>query len=179
MKKRIKMPLTMIANRDEAEAVMNELALAANEQRTIAADRDERILAINRDYEADLVRCEAEMKSGTEALRLWAEGNPDEFPRDKKSMQLMSGTVGFRTGAPRLALLSRAWTWEKVLGALQTLLPDYVRSRPEVNKEAILSGRAELESMLPKVGVKVMQDETFYVEPNLSELKPRQSVVAC
>jgi hypothetical protein len=40
----------------------------------------------------------------------------------------------------------------------------------------VLSARAGLESMLPRVGVKVLQDETFYVEPNLSEVNRRQSV---
>jgi hypothetical protein len=116
MKKKIELPLTVIASRDEAEAVMSKLAQAVNDHRSMVTERDEQILAVNRDYEPALARYEAEMKSGTDALRLWAGSNPGEFPPDKKSLQLTGGTLGFRTSSPRLALLGRTWTWEKSAG---------------------------------------------------------------
>ncbi len=39
--KRLKIALTAIATRDEAEAIMNELAVTANDQRKLTAQRDQ------------------------------------------------------------------------------------------------------------------------------------------
>src|ERR1035438_5668905 len=103
---RIRVALPMIQSREEAETTMTELATAANEQRSITAERDALVLTINERFEAGLAECAETLKAKTDALRAWAEANPDVFPKDCKSLKLTSGTLGFRTGMPKLALLS-------------------------------------------------------------------------
>jgi phage host-nuclease inhibitor protein Gam len=176
--KRIKIPLIQLTSREEAEAAMTSLSLAANNQRRDIAERDALILAINKRFEARLASHDLFIKEKSEALRAWAEANPDQFPRDRKSIQFVSGVLGFRTGTPKLALLSRAWTWKKVLAKVSTLLPGYVRKNPEVDKDAILASRHEaiMVSTLPTVGLKVVQDETFFIDPALADTDARQSV---
>ncbi len=90
---------------------------------------------------------------------------------------MLSGTLGFRTGTPALKLLSRAWNWQKVLEACQFILPAFIRNKPEIDKEQIIAQRDELREFLPKVGLKVDQGESFFVEPKLTEVETRQAIV--
>jgi len=174
-KSRIKVVLPSISSREEAEAVMNDLAMTANNQRRVTALRDAAVLAINQKFEAQLAACDQTLAAKTDALRVWAETNPGEFPKGRKSIAFLSGTLGFRTGTPALALLSRAWNWKKVTAAVERLLPNFIRNAPEVDKEAILSQRDELKEFLPACGIKVAQGESFFVEPKLTEVESRQT----
>ncbi len=167
---RIKIEQGLIETRDAAEAVMNDLAQTANNKRKLVAKRDHEVLAINAKYEPDLAACDADLKAKTNALNAWAAAHPEEFPKGRKSIEFLSGTVGFRTGTPKLALLSRGWTWEKVTEAVGKLLPNFIRNKPEVDKEAIIGQRDELAEFLPRVGVKITQGETFFAEPNLTQM---------
>jgi len=179
---RIKVTLPVIKNREEAEAVMTELATAANEQRSLIALRDDQVLAINSKFEGDLAECAEMLNAKTDALRAWAECNPQEFPTGIKSIKLLSGTLGFRTGTPKLAPLSRAFTWDKVLELLRTaaLWQPFVRKIEEVDKQGILALAAaeqdkdKIAEALKRVGLQVKQDESFFVEPNLTAIESRQ-----
>jgi phage host-nuclease inhibitor protein Gam len=73
--------------------------------------------------------------------------------------------LGFRWGNPKLKTLSRI-TWEEVLQRVEEMLPAYVRTRREVDKEALLAARADpaVQPLLAQVGVMVAQDETFYID---------------
>jgi phage host-nuclease inhibitor protein Gam len=113
------------------------------------------------------------IKEKSEALRAWAEANPDQFPRDRKSIQFVTGVLGFRTGTPKLALLGKT-TWDMALRAVMGLLPNFVRNEPAIDKEAILAQRDELADFLPKVGLKVTQEEAFFIEPALTDTDARQ-----
>jgi phage host-nuclease inhibitor protein Gam len=175
---RIKVKLAHITTRDEAEAVMAELAGAANQQRQLHARRDADGLALDEKYRADLAACATRLTAATETLRAWAETHPEQFPRDRKSLQLPGGTLGFRTGTPKLALLSRAWTWEIVLEKLKTLpgRSGCIRTKEEVDKEALLTGlKAGRLDPAETIGVKIVQDESFFIEPALSEPAARQT----
>lgn len=174
-KNRIKKNLPTIRSREEAEARMNDLASTANNRRRLVAQRDAEVLAINSKFEGRLATCEQAIDEATDALRVWAESFPEEFPKGRKSLELVSGTLGFRTGTPKLALLSRAWTWEKVTEAVQRWLPNFIREKPEVDKENILNQREELEPLLARCGVKVLQGESFFIEPKLSDMDARQT----
>jgi phage host-nuclease inhibitor protein Gam len=167
-----------ITTRDEAEAAVNGLLNITINLRHETNLRDDIIASTNESFDAKISAYEADIKSKTKALAAWAEQNPDEFPKDRKSIAFSSGTIGFRTGTPALALLNRKWSWEKVLQAVQERIPEFVRQKPEVDKEAILAQRAILCRVLPEVGVKVVQGETFYVEPTLTKVPTRQTVEA-
>ena len=160
-KSRIKIKLPSITTRDEAEAVMNELALAENNRRKFIARRDAEVLAINAKYETNLAACAEAVKEKSEILRAWAEATPTAFPKGRKSLDLVSGVIGFRTGTPKLALLSRAWNWDKVLAALKAspLFKPMIRIKEEVDKDAIIGTITAIKPGLgwdgSEVGVKV------------------------
>ena len=179
---RIKVALPMIKSREEAESTMTELAVAANTQRSVTADRDAQVLVINDKFEDDLAECAVTLKAKTDALRAWAEANPDVFPKDCKSLKLTSGTLGFRTGMPKLALLSRAFNWDKVLALFRASGwgRAFIRQKEEVDKEGILAmcrkvkATDRIEKCLKRRGLKLAQEESFFIEPDLTAVESRQ-----
>jgi phage host-nuclease inhibitor protein Gam len=179
-KTRIKKTLMTIPSRTDAEAAMNELALVENNRRKAIAERDDLILSITEDAQPKIERCEERVAELTDALRAWAEGNPLAFG-NRKSLDLGAGTLGFRTGTPKLALLSRLWNWEKVLAAIKARhWINFVRTKEEVDKDYMLGYVSTHPSThgFDAVGVKVVQDESFFIEPNLTDLDARQTVKA-
>ncbi len=180
--KRIKKPVIVLASRVEAEEVMTELASALNNQRSIQAQRDAAILAINKSFEAPLADCDALISEKHNALQVWATANPTEFPKDRKSLEMLSGTLGFRKGTPKLATLNRSWTWVKILAALRASKAlAFIRTVEEVNKEAMLAEHAasekksDVDALYKNVGVKVTQEESFFVEAKLADTTARQT----
>lgn len=175
-KSRIKIKLTTVTTREEAELAMNDLALAENNRRKKIAERDDLVLSVTEDFSVAIEKCEAVVKEKTEALRAWADANPELFPK-KKSLELYAGTLGFRTGTPKLKLL-RGWNWQKVTDAVLVHLPNFIRNAPEVDKESLIAQREELAPAFPLCGIKVDQDESFYIEPKLTDTDARQAVPA-
>jgi phage host-nuclease inhibitor protein Gam len=168
-KNRIKKSLTpAVQSRADAETRMFHLAEAANERQALIAEMDEQLLAIKKEYEADIGQLELRIGEATADLEAWALAHPEEFGK-RKSIEFLSGVLGFRTGTPKLALLNRSWKWETVTAAVERMLPNFIRSHTEVDKQAILGQRDELAEFLPGVGLRVVQDDGFYIEPKLTQ----------
>lgn len=166
-KNRIKKSLQpAITTREEAEVRMNELATAANTRISLIADLDDKILAMKSQFESAIAKQDEVIKAASADLEAWAVAHPELFVKPK-SVAFLSGVVGFRTGTPRLKLL-RGWNWGKVTEAVQQLLPNFIRSKPEVDKEGIIATRDDLAEFLPDVGLEVVQNEGFYIEPKLT-----------
>ena len=85
-------------------------------------------------------------------------------------METVHGTLGFRTGTPKLKTL-KGFTWGAVTNLLTEFLPGYVRTVVEPAKDKLLADRDDEQTaaLFPKVGITVVQDETFYVEPKKEE----------
>jgi len=161
---------------------MRDLAIAMNNQRKVIANRDAAILVINQRVEGPLAELDRQIKTLTDQLRAWAEANPDQFPRDRKSLDLVSGTLGFDTNPPRVALLNRSWNWEKVLKAVKDRARAFLRMKEEVNKELMLSHYkcakdkpGFVSAVFAPIGVRVLQEEQFYAEPDLTKVETRQT----
>jgi phage host-nuclease inhibitor protein Gam len=176
MTKRIKQPSRKLT-RTEVESLVADIAEATNEKRAITAALEAQILALRKEQEETLSALDADIKVKFAQVKAWADTSTEEFGK-LKSIKFPFGTIGFRTGTPALSLLSKKWSWAKVLEAVQQTLPNFVRTKPEVDKEAILNQREELKEFLPQVGLKVTQSEAFYVEPDLTAIEKRVSAAA-
>ena len=109
-------------------------------------------------------------------LKAWAKENKSAF-ETVRSIAKPIGTIGYRTATPSLKLLD-GWTWEQVLEVIQAL-PEiavkYVRTKYEVNKEAIIADRDALgETGLRALGVRVSQPTSFFADANLITTQPVQ-----
>lgn len=174
--KRIKL-IDKPVTRQSAEDAVQRIAEATNAKRFYTAEMDEQIAKIKANYLPSIDSLDAEIKANAKIVQLWAEQNPEEFAK-RKSLAMAHGTIGFRTGTPKLALLNRKWSWDTVLSAVEKILPAFIRPKPEVDKEAIIGQRDELAEFLPLVGLKIVQDESFFIEPNLTKDETRQTLPA-
>ena len=169
MSKRMKKTLVTIETRDELEAAVGRISAKVSARDAIIAQLETEINACRSLHEPFITTYGEEINADFEACQRWAEANPSAFAT-KKSLDLMHGTIGFRTSTPRLKLLS-GWTWNRVLETLAVnKLTDYIRQKQEPDKERLLADRETLtDSTLKRVGVTVAQDETFYIDPKREE----------
>ena len=127
---------------------------------------------------ADYAKADARQQKLTETkdnafdvLQAYAMENRNELFSKRKSLETTHGTLGFRTGTPKLKTL-KGFTWASVLNLLKEFLPGYVRTIEEPAKDKLLADREdeEVAALFPKVGVKVTQDEAFFVELKQEDL---------
>lgn len=157
--------------REDMEHTVRELALASARLDEIQGRMNEELARVRETYEPDIAALR-ESYDGHEAVALeWAKAHPEEFiPR--KSIVLVHGVIGFRTGQPTLKLLA-GLTWESVIKTLRSSLPAYVRVKEEVDKAGLLAARDEVgKERLAAVGLRVEQKEEAYVDPNKESLQP-------
>ncbi|CAN5309982.1 hypothetical protein BH09BAC1_BH09BAC1_14360 [soil metagenome] len=161
---REKAPVKTPAGLQEAEQIMAEYAIADAKVNEITAKMDQQITAIREKYADELQGYDKTRKDSFERLQLFAEQNDSMFGK-KKSLNMSHGVVGFRTGTPKLKTLKK-FTWAAVTTMLKEFMPTYVRTVDEPAKDKLLADRdkPEVLALFPKVGVEVVQDETFYVE---------------
>jgi phage host-nuclease inhibitor protein Gam len=152
--------------REEFEDAFAKFADADARLQQMTAKMDVEITRIREKYQ-DNISFLGELKDDAfEKMQVWAMENKDELFAKRKSIESTHGTVGFRTGTPKLKLL-KGFTWGAVTNLLKEFLPTYVRISEEPAKDKLLSDREDPEvcGVFTKVGIFVDQDEMFFVEP--------------
>src|SRR5579863_550173 len=162
MKNRIKLntnPFT-IQTLAEAETAVADLTGAMLYRRELETQRDARLLEVRTDYDHTFKEIDARIGPKLAALHEWAGANPAAF-KARKSIEFAAGTLGFRTGTPRLKAL-KGFTWDAVLRSLRAVgLNEFIRMKEEVDKEAIIAARREIpDETMKKAGLTLVQEET-------------------
>jgi phage host-nuclease inhibitor protein Gam len=167
---RININQPVIRTREAMESLIGEIAALQNQQRLLTAAMDGEIQCVREQYEAQLAAHSKALEQKMEHARVWAEANPQEFGA-ARSIETVHGNVGWRTGQPALKT-APGWTFDRVLQTLKTAgALDYVRVKEEVHKQKLLSDREAIgPEKLRAFGLRVVQEETFFVEPNLTEV---------
>lgn len=162
-KKKVLLPTTI--TKDQAEAAFGDYAKADAKKHSICAKMDIEITKIRDKYQDDINALDEQRTSAFEVIQTYAINNRDDFG-NRKSMEMAHGSIGFRTGTPKLKT-AKGFTWASTLTLVQALLPAYTRKTVEIAKDKILANRTDekLLAELPKVGIIIDQDETFFVEP--------------
>ncbi len=156
--------------RDQMEEAFGVFAFADAKMQGINAAMDAEITKIRERNADELARWQQQKDTSLEVLQTYATENRDELFSKKKSMETAHGVLGFRTGTPKLKT-RKGFTWAAVLELLRQFNPAYVRTTEEIAKDKLLADRDEEEmpELMQKVGIKVEQDETFFVEPKKEE----------
>ena len=166
MAKREKKPVMQPASLEQAEQTMSEYATVDAQICEITAKMDQEITLTRDKYADDLQNLGTVKEEKLLQLQLFAETNKGLFEK-KKSVDMAHGTLGFRTGTPKLKTI-KGFTWPAVTNMLKKFLPDYVRTVDEPAKDKLLSDRdiPEVNKFFNKdgIGCEVVQDETFFVE---------------
>lgn len=156
----------IIETRADAERLSGEVVDHQLEASRLTVEMDGKISEIKKQYEGKIDSIKKMIESKTLLLNLWASHNPDEFG-GKKSIDFARAVIGFRTGPPKVVKRKNI-TWSKIVEALQKLKwgKEYLRERaPEIDKEKLIADRNTLTvDKLNSVGLKITQDEIFYIE---------------
>jgi len=173
MSNRIKLITPVINTRADMEALVGDIASLKIHETKLKAAMDQRLQQVREEYETDLGMIAGTLELKMQAGCAWAEAHPEEFGK-ARSITMVHGTVGWRIGMPQLKTL-KGWTWKRVLENLIKLgYTAYVRMNPHVDKEAILANRENLlDGDLKTMGVTIVQEQSFYVEPLMQDIEGR------
>lgn len=151
--------------RADVETRFGDLAALTVERDQKMADLDAEIVRLRQEREGEIGILNARIEEAFAEIHAWAEAHPEEF-KDRRSIEMVHGTLGFRAGNPALRLL-KGVSWEKVLEKLNDLgLVGYIRTSYEPDREKLLADRAEaVGSLFGQLGVQVKQQTTFFAEP--------------
>ncbi len=176
-KARLKNEIVPIPDRATAENVLLDLAEVINEQRAVNARMDAEKLAVTAKYQGELALRELQVTNMLARLENYATTHPEIFPAKRKSVEWPAGKFGFRTDTPSLGLAKRTFGWAQIVAVIAARrLRKFIRIKTEVDKDAILARCGTLEQptrfqlrTLPALGLKLVQEERFYVEPDLTK----------
>jgi phage host-nuclease inhibitor protein Gam len=165
-KTREKKVLIQGVSRERAEEAFAEYAAADALQQQFTSKMDGEITRIREKYQDKINDSQERKELSFEIMQAFATEKKDELFAKKKSLEMVHGIMGFRTGTPKLKT-RKGFTWGAVTNLLKELMPGYVRTTEEPAKDKLLADRDDpaVAGMYVKIGVYVDQDETFFVEP--------------
>lgn len=182
-----------MATRQKKTLIQGITAEQANDAFANYAKADAQIQKINADIELqcakirekradELTRLSDEREKAFDTLQAYAVENQAELFTKKKSLDMTHGTIGFRTGTPKLKTL-KGFTWASALNLVKEFLPSFIRTTEEIAKDKLLADRdskyyegpddtvgVPMAEQMAKCGIMVTQDETFFVEPKKEEV---------
>jgi len=160
---------------EEAEQAMASFAQCNTQLKLIESRMEDEKQQVNNKYLGEITRIKDSMEE--QMNRLQAYGQQYKEGWKGKSLALIHGKIGFRTGNPKL-IKDKKFTWDAVTELLKKAFPAFVRTTYEINKEALIAFREQKEFRDVKENcyVDVVQDETFYVEANAEELSVAYSI---
>jgi phage host-nuclease inhibitor protein Gam len=154
---------------EECRTAMRTLLIATTNLEKVKAEKDAAVARLGKTYERDMARFVEEKADIELQLQQYYMAHLSEVEREgKKSIDLQYGVMGRWLGKPTLKLLNKAWTWAASLVKLRESfgnrflrMPD-----PEINKDLV---KAEIAAeQLGEFGLKIHQEEDFYVDLNRS-----------
>lgn len=171
-KKRMKIVGDEVITRAQAEAIIQNIAHLTLVREDSELAMNENIQSIKKLYEPQIINADQELARLTGIVKTWAENNKEEFEK-KKSLETFYAHIGWRTGTPKLKTISK-WTWDKVLEAIKAKRRrGYITVKESINKEILISRRKVIgEKRLAAMGLKVVQDEVFFVDVKRETIEP-------
>ncbi len=171
-------------SREAADEAFATYAKSDAQLQKINADIELQCAKYREKYADKLATLTEERDKAFETLQAFATENQAELFAKKKSLDMAHGTIGFRTGTPKLKTL-KGFTWASALNLVKSFLPSYIRQTEEIAKDKLLADREvevqlgggdpnnrgyrPLREQMVECGIQVVQDEAFYVEPKKEE----------
>ncbi len=173
---RVKKTVVTGVTREQAEQAFADYASADAAVQETTARMDQEITRIREHYADKLAELGAQRDKSFEVLQSYATENKETLFSKRKSVESAHGVFGFRTGTPKLKTL-KGFTWAAVTNLCKELLPGYIRTTEETAKDKLLAdrGKEEVAALFPKIGIEVVQDETFFIELKKEDEMPESA----
>lgn len=151
---------------EQAQSASESYAQTFNQLSKIQVKMTEEVNRVRSKYSERITELQEALEEPFEVLEVFAKENRGAW--SKKSFELLHTTLSFRTGTPKVDK-AKKFTWDAVLELVKkhkTLSKLFVRTKEELNKEAILATKEEsvLGLLKEEAFVFISQDETFTVE---------------
>lgn len=165
MTKRVTKNVITNVSKQDFDTATADFAAADAQQQQLTGKMDAEITKIREKYADQLSELEKKKTEAFAKVQVYCTENYETLFSKKKSFTTPHGTIGFRTGTPKLKT-ARGFTWASTLELLKIKLPAYVRKIEEPDKQSLLTDRdkPEIKALLPEVGLMVDQDETFFID---------------
>lgn len=185
--KREKKTIILGVTREVAEEAFATYAKSDAQLQKISADIELQCAKIREKYQDKIAELSKSKIESFDVLQSFATENQSELFTKKKSLDMAHGTIGFRTGTPKLKTL-KGFTWASALQLAKKFLPmTYIRQTEDIAKDKLLADRdlkevavydtptgdpreVTMREAMAACGIQVTQDETFYVEPKGEEI---------
>lgn len=155
----------------EAREALRDYVNTSSKLKEIEAKQEQEINKIRDKYKNKVTDLQDKKASCFELVHAYSEANKEDLFVKKKSIDWSFGIFGFRTGTPKVEK-KRGITWDAALQLIKNMDDQFIRTKEEVDKDKIISSREDMEVMgkLAKIGITVVQNETFFIEAKEEEL---------
>lgn len=157
---------------DEAQEASQTYAVNSTKLQKIEAKMNEEINSVKSKYQDQITELKEECEEPLAMLEAFAFEQKSSWGK-KKSFELLHCVVSFRTGTPKVDK-SKKFTWDGVVELMKKnkLFKNFIRTKEEINKDAILAEKNEelLDRLKEECSVEVVQDETFSVDVKKEEV---------
>lgn len=154
-------------SRDAVVDAIADIGYAQRERVRIEAEMNDALAEIRLGFEQQALPYAERIKSLSAGVQTWCEANRAALTQDgkTKTARLASGEIKWRTRPPSVSVRAA----DVVIQALKAMKLDrFIRTREEVNKEAILADPAAVTHIK---GVTITQKEDFVIVPFETELE--------
>jgi phage host-nuclease inhibitor protein Gam len=176
MSKREKTQIIPIVSREALDAAVAEVATLKIQYAAAKADMELAIARVQERHQEQILALGQRIEIREAGVFVYCQQHRAQLFPDKKSIDFLLATVGFRTEPPSVEKSSRRDTWTAIAQRLEALQwgARYVNTpEPEVDKKALLADREKLSlEQLSEAGLRFEQDELFYITPK-SEVAAR------
>ena len=163
-----------IASYDDVNQCLLEIGKSESIVAKKEAEMNGKIQLIKDKYDKETEEERKQIEDYKKRVENFCNANKGDFIK-QRSNPLPHGVVGFRNNPPKVVQLSKKWTVKSSLEMLKKLFnAKYVRSKDEMNKDIILADYASgvvNDSNLAAAGVRIDNDETFFIEINWDTIK--------
>lgn len=182
MSKKSKKPVVVVP----AVSSIDGLNVAVNRYVEISTDLARRRAKVDlecarllAEFEADNAERMATADALVAAAHVYCATHPDALDKGK-SREFANAVVGFRTNPPKVEKRLTKDTFEAIARRMEAqpwAAPFITVPAPQINKELLLSERANLKDEdLAAVGLRIVQDETFFIRPKGETAEPAKIV---
>ena len=159
---------TTIRSAEELGGVLGEYAQAVLDRERVEVELEKQIAKLREEARAEIESAKATEKALLDDMCAFATLHPEIFPKDRKSIELAHGTVGFRTGQPRVTLRRGLKEEDLVERLLTDGIDSLIRTRPELDRDQAIrqwqTGGEAVVRRNEKYGIRVTQAERFFAE---------------
>ena len=169
---RIKKTVVSNVTLEQAQDASASFATAAVKLDKVQAKMNDEINKIKNKYQEEITDLQESLAEPQYVLQVFADEQKEGWGK-RKSMELLHCTIGFRTGMPKV-VKDKKFTWEGITEIVGKVFPNLVRSKTELDKDAViaLSKDDGFNEVKEKCYLDVVQEESFYVEAKKEELHP-------